>query len=125
MCVIAQDRITDIIEVRYLRLVEDDGVLDFAGIADDTSFTDDGVASDIGTVSDLAVLADDSRSFDQCAWCDVHAAVHPDIFFYFFEFVFIQFFDQLVDEILDLRESFPWIFIFFKIFLCDRIFQIK
>ena len=45
MCLVAQDGIAHIVEMGHLRLVKDDGVLDFTGIADDNVLSKDNASS--------------------------------------------------------------------------------
>ena len=73
-------------------------------------------------MSDLAVLADDGRSFDAGVWRYAYAVVHPDVFFDLLELAFIEFSDQVLDKVFDLRESLPGIFIFFQIFSGNCVF---
>ena len=54
-------------------LVEQERVLELAGVADHAVVADDDVLADVGVVADLAVAADDGRAFDHRAVLDHRA----------------------------------------------------
>ena len=61
---VAENGVAEVIEMRHLAAVEEQGVLEFAGIAHHAVVADDDVLADVGVVADLAVLADDGGAFD-------------------------------------------------------------
>ena len=60
----AQDRITDVVEVGYLALVEEHAVLQLHGIAHHTTISHEDVFADISPVPDPAPSADDGGAND-------------------------------------------------------------
>jgi hypothetical protein len=65
--------VADIVEVRHLTLVEQDGVFQLARIADHTAFAHEYVFAKIGVVADLAVATNHGRAFDHHAVFDNRA----------------------------------------------------
>src|SRR5699024_7262328 len=61
---VAQHAVADIVEVRHLRVIEEDGVFYLHGISHHTVFADDGLAADKGTVAYLRAMIDDGRAGD-------------------------------------------------------------
>jgi len=61
VCLVAEDRVADVIEVCRVGTIEQQRVFQFGRIADDAAVADDDVFADVGVVADLAALADDGR----------------------------------------------------------------
>src|ERR1700730_4867672 len=66
MRVMANDRITHVIEVRHLHLIEQDGIFEFAGVSHDYAVADDHVLAHVTAAANVAVLADPRRAFQHC-----------------------------------------------------------
>ena len=64
VCLVAEDGVPDVVEVRDLSLVEDEAVLELAGVSEDDAITDHDVLADVGSVTDLTILADPCRPLD-------------------------------------------------------------
>ena len=62
-----EDGIANIIEMRNLRVVEQERVLQFARIADHAIVAHDDVVADVGVVTDFAISTNDRRAFDHRA----------------------------------------------------------
>ena len=78
VCLVAEDGITDVVEVRDLCLVEDEAVLELAGVAQDDAVTDHNILTDIGSVADFAILADPCGTFDHGSLLDDRAGSDID-----------------------------------------------
>src|SRR5882672_8086117 len=76
---VTEDGVADVIEVRHLAVVEDECVLQLAGISDDAAIADDHVFAEVGVVADLTVAPDDGRAFDHRAVLDHCALADKDI----------------------------------------------
>ena len=77
---VAEDGVADIIEVRHLRAVEEERVLQLGRIADDAAVADDDVLAEIGIVANLAIPADDGRAFDHRAGFNQRAFADENFF---------------------------------------------
>ena len=75
----SKNGIADVIEVRHLRFVENDAVLEFAGVAHHHTVSHDNVFAHVTSAPDLAVLADPSRSFQDGALFDDCSATYKDV----------------------------------------------
>ena len=73
--------------MRGLDAVEQNGILQFAGISDDGSLPDDRVSPDESTVTDLRLLIDNAGSRDGSGRRDLRALRDPDAFLRIVEFV--------------------------------------
>ena len=78
VCLVAEDRVPDVVEVRDLSLVEDEAVLELAGVAQNDAITDHYIFADIGTVANLAILTDPSRPLDHGTLFDDRAGSDID-----------------------------------------------
>src|SRR5436309_1089316 len=67
MGVMANDRITHVIEVRHLHFIEKDGIFEFARVAHDYTVADDHVFAHVTTAATVAVFADRRRAFQHSA----------------------------------------------------------
>ncbi len=77
---VAEDGVADVIEVRHLRAVEEQRVLQFGRIADDAAVADDDVLAEVGVVANLAIFPDDGRAFDHRARFDDGAFADKNFF---------------------------------------------
>ena len=59
---IAENRIADVTEMRHLRFVEEDAVLELAGISHHHAVADDHVFAHVTAAADVAVLSDPGRA---------------------------------------------------------------
>lgn len=75
---IAEDGITDIIEVWDLRLVKDEAILELTGIAQNHAVPHDDIFTDVGPIANLTSLADPGRSLDHGSMLDHRAAPDED-----------------------------------------------
>ena len=80
MGLVAEDGITDIVEMRRLDVVEQDHVFQLAGIADDGVFAHDGIAAHEGALAQLRAVVDDAGAGDIGAVKDLGIARDPDVF---------------------------------------------
>ena len=78
MSAVTEDGITDVVEVGYLRSVEDQGVLELARVSEDAIIAHDDVLTDVTTATDLAVCADPSGALDDGTWFDHGAWADED-----------------------------------------------
>src|SRR5450432_3150429 len=82
MRAVAEDRVTDVIEMRDLHLVEKQAVLELAGVSEHRAVTDHDVLTDVRSMSDLTIPADPCRPlyhravFDHSAFADEN--IGPD-----------------------------------------------
>ncbi len=70
MCLVTENRVTDIVEMGDLRLVKDEAVLEFAGVAQHNAIPDDNIFTDVGTVADFASFSDPGWPLDHGAMLD-------------------------------------------------------
>ena len=70
---VTENGVADIVEVRDLRLVEDEAVLKLTGVPQHDAITDDDILTDVGAVANLASLADPSGSLDHGSVLDDRA----------------------------------------------------
>ena len=76
MRAVTENRIADIIEMRHLRFVEENAVLELARISHHHAVARDHILADVTTAADVAILADPRRPFqnrallDDCAFAD-------------------------------------------------------
>ena len=73
VALVAEDRVTDVVEVRHLRAVEEQAVLEFARVAEDRAVADEDVLAHVAPVADVAVGPDPGRAFDHRAVFDHRA----------------------------------------------------
>ena len=83
VALVTQDRVADVIEMRHLRAVEQQAVLELARVAQHGVVAHDDVLAHVTTVADVAVRADPRRAFDHRAVLDdrafAHEHVRPDV----------------------------------------------
>ena len=78
MCLVAEDGVPNIAEMRYLNAVEERGILELASISQHASIADNHIASDVSAGADFAILTDDCWAFDNspvlndCPLPDLH-----------------------------------------------------
>ena len=70
MRTLTQDRISHIVIMGNLHLVEQDRILQLGGIAHDSSFSHDHFSADKGTLTYFSVFSDDGRPYDLRAFFD-------------------------------------------------------
>ena len=70
MRLVADDRISDIIEMRNLRFVEDEAVFKLAGVPGHHAVSENDILADVAPIANLAVLADPCRAFHHRALLD-------------------------------------------------------
>src|SRR4030095_6539664 len=70
MRVMADDRITDVIEVRNLHFIEQDGIFEFAGVPHDYAVADDDIFPNVNSAADVAIFTDPCRAFQHRALLD-------------------------------------------------------
>ena len=70
MGLITEDRISDIVVVRDLDLIEQDHIFKLRRISHDRALTDDGISADKCTVAHLCIFSDDRRTVDKCRRSD-------------------------------------------------------
>src|SRR2546426_4321241 len=75
---VAENRVTDVIEVGSDGMIEQERVFDLAGISDDAVVADDDIFADIRVVANLAVTADDGGPFNHGAILDQGAFADKD-----------------------------------------------
>ena len=76
----AQDGVADVIEMGQPGLVEQEAILQLAGVADNAVVPDDHMLANIGVVADLAVAPDDGGAFDHGAVLDHRPFADKDAF---------------------------------------------
>ena len=79
MCVVTNDRITDVIEMRHLHFIEQDGVLEFAGVSHDHAVADDHVFAHVAAAPNVAVFADPCRAFQHRALFDDRSSANKNM----------------------------------------------
>jgi len=70
MCVVTNNRITDVIEMRHLYFIEQDRVFEFAGVSHDNAVANDHVFAHVAAAADVAVVADPCRALQHRALFD-------------------------------------------------------
>ena len=84
MRVKTKDRVSDIIIVRNLTLVEKDDVFQFTGVADNAAFSDNRLSADERALPQLRSLINDTGAGNVRALVNVRVAGDPDILTAFF-----------------------------------------
>ena len=125
MGLIAEHRVTDIIIMRGLYVVEQNHVLQFAGIADHRVFSDDGAASDEGAVPDLGAVVNDAGRADVGRGKHLRVVCDPDSVRGMGIFVGRQGLTQLQNKVLDPVQNLPGVGLAFKQIGGDGLAQIK
>jgi hypothetical protein len=77
---ITQHGITDVTEVRYVGVIEDDAIFEFARIAEYDPVADDDVFADVAAASDFAIISDPGRTLDGRTVLNHRSAADVDIF---------------------------------------------
>lgn len=67
MRVMSNDRITHVIEVRHLHVIEQDGILEFARVPHDYAVADDHVLAHVAAAANVAIFADPRWAFQHSA----------------------------------------------------------
>ena len=80
--------------MRNLYLVKQDHVLKLGGIAYYCAFTHNGFSADKCTVTNFSILIDDTGPVDIRGWIYIGTLGDPNVFLYFFEFIFGKSFSQ-------------------------------
>ena len=78
MGLVAEDGIADIVVMRGLDIVEEDNVLELAGVSHHGVFADNGTAADKGTVADFGTVVDDAGRTDPGRGKDFGILCDPD-----------------------------------------------
>src|SRR5438132_12771202 len=78
MRAITKDRIAHVIEMRRLRLVEENAVFEFARVSHDDAIAHNDVLAHVTTAADLAIFADPGRPFQDRALFDDRSATDED-----------------------------------------------
>ncbi len=73
MALVAEDRVADVVEVRHLRAVKEQAVLELTRITKNRAIADEDVFADVTAVTDVAVGSDPGRAFDHRAVFDDRA----------------------------------------------------
>src|SRR5580700_515868 len=76
---VAEDGIAYVIEMWHLRLVEQDAVLEFAGVPHHHAIARDHILAHVTSGADVTVFADPSRSFEDRALFDNCSAPDEDV----------------------------------------------
>ena len=121
---ITQDRISHIIVMRHLHLIEQDHIFQLRGIAHHSAFPHQGVAADESAVAYFRILSDDGRSMDIGRRRYFRGSGNPHVFASFFIFLRIKSFPKLQDKRSDLRQRFPGIGQPFKKIRRNRLIQV-
>src|SRR5258708_25724955 len=79
MCVVTNNRITDVIEMRHLHFIEQDGIFEFAGVSHHDAVADDYVFTHVTAAADVAVFADPRRAFQHRALFDDLSSAHKNM----------------------------------------------
>src|SRR5439155_23168744 len=77
--VVTQDGITDIIEVRYPRFIEQDAIFEFARVTHHNTIPSDDVLAHVTAAANLAVFADPSRAFQHRALLNDRSSANEDV----------------------------------------------
>lgn len=125
MGLIAEDGITDVVEVRRLDVVEQDDVFQLTGVADDGVFADDGIAADKRALAQLRTVVDDAGAGNIGAVKDLGIARDPDVLAALLILVRRKRGAELKNEIPDVRQRLPRIGLARKQRRCDRFAQIE
>src|SRR5438067_1167159 len=70
MAFVAENRVADVIEMRHLRFVEEDAILELARVPHYDAIADDDVFADVAAVANFALFPDPGRPFDHRALLD-------------------------------------------------------
>ena len=124
MAVISEDRISDIVIVRCLDMVEEYDVLELDGIAHYTVSAYQSRTPDKSAVSDFSIRPDDTRCTEICCRKDLGCFMHPHILAYFLIFLRIQCRTELKDKIFDPFQCLPGIGELPKIFLGKSVIKV-
>ena len=79
MGMVAQDAVSDIVEVAELNVVEHDCVSDLHRASDGAPGTDENSVSDKRTMKHVGSGADDHRAYQKCGIQDFCGLVNPDV----------------------------------------------
>src|SRR5260370_8630098 len=79
MCFKSKNGIANVIEMRRLRFVENNAVLELARISHDYSVSDDDIFAHVPAAADMAILSDPGRPFQYCALLDNRAPPHKNV----------------------------------------------
>ena len=107
MSLVAENGITDVVEVRRLDVVEQDDVFQLAGVADDGVFADDGIAADKCALAQLRTVVDDAGACNIGAVKDLGIARDPDVLAALLILVRRKRGAELKNEISDVRQRLP------------------
>ena len=125
MGLVAEDGITDVVEVRRLDAIKQDDVFQLTGVADDGVFADDGIAADKRALAQLRTVVDDAGAGNIDAVKDLGIARDPDILAALLILVRRKRGAELKNEIPDVRQRLPRIGLARKQRRCDRFAQIE
>ena len=121
--VIPEDGVADIVVVRGLDVVEQDDVLQFAGVADDAVGTDECGAADECAVANFGLGPDDAGRSEVCGREHRCRLVDPHMLLDFF-IVVTQRRAEFEDEVLDALQGFPGVGELFEIFFGQRVVKV-
>ena len=77
MSLVAQHRVAHVVVVGALDTIQQDAVLELAGVTQHTVLTGDDAAADIRTGTDLGAVTDDGGSLDGHVVGNFHVLTHP------------------------------------------------
>ena len=103
----AHDGIADVVIVRGLRAVEQDGVFYLGGIADDAACADERVAADKCAGAHLGLRPDDSGACNVDVRVKLGAFRDPHVFAALLVFLGRKCFAERFNELADLRQRLP------------------
>ena len=120
----SQDRVSNVVEMRHLNPVKQDGVLDLCGISDDAAASDDHIAPQESAGADLRVRTDEQRSLDGCCRRQLHRLVNVHILADELILSGGKDLRDLLDDLADVGKHFPRIRVFLQPFAADGIGQV-
>src|SRR5437879_13652531 len=79
MCFKSKNGIANVIEMRHLRFIENNAVLELARISHDYSVSDDDIFAHVTAAANMAILSDPRRSFQHRALLNNRAAADENV----------------------------------------------
>ena len=121
----SKDGIADIVVMRYLALVEQDDILQLAGIADNAALSDQSLSADKCTLADFRIFINNagacniSRIEHDCTFCN------PDVLSALFKTIFRKRFSDCQNDFFNVRERFPGIGVLLQIIPGNTLVEIN
>src|ERR671931_2405911 len=128
MRVMTNDRVTHIIEVRYLHFIEQDGIFELAGVSHDDAVADDHIFAHVTAAANVAVFADPRRAFQHRALLNDGSSANKNMAAYKWLTHQLAQDDGLEAKLQvtgDLFERIPNVILIFEQLRMSRVFEVK